>query len=169
MVWTITMEPNLVEWINHHFRTANEKTVPIVPLTNQRRHLRDIRKKAECVPWIQDVMRHSYASHWLKAYEDKNRLLVYMGHATDDMLLNNYLRAVDKKTALAYWQIKPSCLKPAPAKKPPTPEELFKTRMKKMGKFKVGPNRENEIVPVRILAMGFQRRSNVQQRKSDGA
>ncbi len=52
-------------------------------------------------------MRHSYASHWLKAFEDKGRLLGYMGHATDDMLLNNYLRAVDRKTAAHYWEIGP--------------------------------------------------------------
>ena len=56
---------------------------------------------------IQEVMRHSYASHWLKAFEDKGRLLGFMGHATDDMLLDNYLRAVDRKTAALYWQIGP--------------------------------------------------------------
>ena len=42
-----------------------------------------------------------------KAFEDKDRLLGYMGHATDDMLLDNYLRAVDRKTAARYWQIEP--------------------------------------------------------------
>ncbi len=60
--------------------------------------------------WIQDVIRHSYASHWLKAFEDKGRLLSYMGHATDDMLLDNYLRAVDRKTA-AHWEIGPTTLR----------------------------------------------------------
>jgi len=51
-------------------------------------------------------MRHSYASHWLKEFEDKDKLLGYLGHATDEMLLEHYHRAVDRKTAASYWRIR---------------------------------------------------------------
>jgi hypothetical protein len=56
---------------------------------------------------IQDFMRHSYASHWLKAFDDKGRLPGDMGHATGDMPIDNYLRAVDRKTAAHYWLLGP--------------------------------------------------------------
>ena len=104
---TITMEPVLVQWLHFHAENGGSNTGEVVPKTNQRRRLDRIREKAATLPWIQDVMRHSYASHWLKAYEDKGRLFGYMGHATDDMLIDNYLRAVDRKTAAQYWKLEP--------------------------------------------------------------
>lgn len=104
---TITMEPVLVQWLDFHVRTGGSNIGEIVPKTNQRNRLDRVREKAAAVPWIQDVMRHSFASHWLKHFEDKGRLLGFMGHATDDMLLDHYLRAVDRKTAAQYWEIAP--------------------------------------------------------------
>jgi integrase len=104
---TITMEPVLVKWLKFHVATGGSIVGEIVPQTNQRNRLDRIREKAGAVPWIQDVMRHSFASHWLKKFEDKGRLLGFMGHATDDMLLDHYLRAVDRKTAAEYWKILP--------------------------------------------------------------
>ena len=104
---TIAMEPVLFRWLNYHIKAGGRNSGEIVPKKNQRTRLRRIREKAGATPWIQDAMRHSYASHWLKAYDDKDKLLGYMGHATDDMLINNYLRAVDRKTAARYWKIEP--------------------------------------------------------------
>ena len=104
---TITMEPVLVKWLEFHVATGGSNVGEIAPQTNQRNRLDRIREKAGAVPWIQDVMRHSFASHWLKKFEDKGRLLGFMGHATDDMLLDHYLRAVDRKTAAHYWKIVP--------------------------------------------------------------
>ena len=104
---TVTMEPVLARWLNFHVKNGGSNTGEVVEKTNQRRRLDRIRTKAKTLPWIQDVMRHPYASHWIKAYEDKGRLLGYMGHATDDMLIDNYLRAVDRKTAARYWKLGP--------------------------------------------------------------
>ena len=104
---TITMEPVLVKSLEFHVATGGSNVGEIAPQTNQRNRLDRIREKAGAVPWIQDVMRHSFASHWLKHFEDKGRLLGFMGHATDNMLLDHYLRAVDRKTAAQYWQIAP--------------------------------------------------------------
>jgi integrase len=104
---TITMEPVLVRWLEFHIKTGGSSAGEIAPQKNQRRRLDQIREKAEAVPWIQDVMRHSFASHWLKQFEDKGRLLGFMGHATDAMLLDHYLRAVDRQTAKQYWMIGP--------------------------------------------------------------
>jgi integrase/recombinase XerD len=104
---TITMEPVLVRWLGYHVKVGGANVGEIAPQKNQRKRLDRIREKAGAVPWIQDVMRHSFASHWLKNFEDKDRLLGFMGHATDAMLLEHYLRAVDRNTAKQYWQIGP--------------------------------------------------------------
>ncbi|MDR3403523.1 MAG: site-specific integrase [Chthoniobacter sp.] len=103
----IAIEPTLAKWLKFHVNTGGNRTGEIAPKNNQRKRLRAIRRKAGTVPWVQDVLRHSYASHWLKAFGDKGKLLGYMGHATDDMLLEHYLRAVDRKTAALYWKITP--------------------------------------------------------------
>ena len=104
---TISMERALLRWLNFHIKNGGNRSDEIVPQKNLRKRLESVRRQAGVVPWIQDVMRHSFASHWIKAFEDKDRLLGYMGHATDDMLVDNYLRAVDRKTATHYWKIDP--------------------------------------------------------------
>ncbi len=63
---TITMEPVLVQWLEHHIKSGGSNSGDIAPKINQRKRLERLREKAGAVPWIQDVMRHSYASHWLK-------------------------------------------------------------------------------------------------------
>ncbi len=58
--------------------------------------------------WVQDVMRHSFASNWLAEHGDINRLTLQMGHESTDMLFRHYNRTCKRKDAAKYWQIMPS-------------------------------------------------------------
>jgi len=55
--------------------------------------------------WIQDVLRHSYASYHSKHYQDINRLQFNMGHATQSLLRTRYvnMRNISKLDAKLYF------------------------------------------------------------------
>jgi integrase len=91
-----------------YIETGEKTAGKVTPLTNLRKRLRDIRAAAELTDWVQDVMRHSYASYWLAHHGDINRLTLQMGHESADMLWKHYHKASKRKEAAKYWQIMPS-------------------------------------------------------------
>jgi len=57
--------------------------------------------------WPQDVLRHSYATHWLPIHHDKAKLAENMGNSPD-VIESHYKALVSKKDAEAYWKIRPT-------------------------------------------------------------
>ncbi len=66
----------------------------------------DARKEAGAL-WPQDVLRHSYATHWLAMYNDLAKLASLMGNS-QDVILAHYKALSTAAEAAAYWNIKPS-------------------------------------------------------------
>jgi integrase len=104
----IEIESNLAEWLNHYIAKHGEAVGKVTPTSNLRGRLRAIRKAAGLNDWTQDVMRHSYASYWLAQHGDINRLTLYMGHESANMLWKHYHKAAKRTDAKTYWQIMPS-------------------------------------------------------------
>lgn len=104
----IDMEPNLHAWLASYIARGGSTEGMVTPTVNLRNRLRDLRTAAGLTEWVQDVMRHSYASYWLAEHGDINRLTLQMGHESADMLWKHYNRAAKRRDAAKYWQIMPS-------------------------------------------------------------
>jgi integrase len=103
----IEIEPNLATWLSYYIAKGGETVGSVTPSSNLRRRLRAIRKDAGIMDWMQDVMRHSYASYALAKHGDIGRLTLAMGHTSAAVLWNHYHRAAKRKDAEAYWNIMP--------------------------------------------------------------
>ena len=76
----IDIEPTLAEWLNHFIANYGEATGRVTPHPNLRDRLRAIRKAAGLGHWTQDAARHSFASYWLSAHGEINKLVLFLGH-----------------------------------------------------------------------------------------
>jgi len=103
----VNMEPLLVRWLKFYIRAGGPVVGPIVPQKNLRMRLRSLRASAGFRRWPQDAPRRTYASCWLAAYSDVNRLNNLMGHTSPDMLWRHYQKAVTQKQAASFWKIEP--------------------------------------------------------------
>ena len=103
----IEIDPTLSQWLRWYFSRYGIQNGSIVPATNLRRRLRAIRNTAGISHWVQDVMRHTYASNWLAVNESVDKLRVNLGHRSNDVLWRHYHKAVLRKAAERFWQIKP--------------------------------------------------------------
>lgn len=106
----VDIAPNLHAWLAHYVENGGKVAGLITPSANLRTQLRAIRAAAGIGEWVQDVMRHSYASYWLAKHGDINRLTLQMGHESTAMLFRHYNRTSKRKDAAKYWQIKPAGL-----------------------------------------------------------
>ena len=104
----VPIEPNLKAWLERAVSLGVKTAGPIVSQKNLRSRLGDLRKEAGFADWVQDVMRHSYASNWLAQNEDINRLTLALGHTSPTMLWKHYHRATKRTDAALYWSIMPS-------------------------------------------------------------
>lgn len=57
--------------------------------------------------WDQDILRHSFGSHWLERHGDRARLAEEMGNSLK-IIKKHYRRVVDAADCSAYWSILPS-------------------------------------------------------------
>jgi integrase len=56
--------------------------------------------------WPEDVMRHSFASYWLRIHADKPRLAEIMGNSVS-VIRKHYYAIINESDAIKYWQILP--------------------------------------------------------------
>jgi len=61
-----------------------------------------------CVKWVNNGLRHSFASYHLAKHGDFNELALQLGHRTTKMLLDHYREVVTPEEAERYWQIRPA-------------------------------------------------------------
>ena len=103
----VDMESLLVRWLDYYVRCGGGTDGAIVPTKNLRKRLREIRGRAGFRHWPQDAPRRTYASNWLAANHDVNRLNNLMGHTSPEMLWRHYHKAVTQKQAAEFWKIEP--------------------------------------------------------------
>jgi len=56
--------------------------------------------------WIEDIMRHTYASYWLGKYNDRPHLAEQMGNSLK-MIKSHYKQIVRSSDVMAYWRLLP--------------------------------------------------------------
>lgn len=115
----IELHPTLAAWLTAYRPAGALPTDLITPPTQLKWRLRALRTRAgysPANPWQDDALRHTYATYYLKAGGDINRLQLNMGHANPRLLYTRYtnMAGTTRAMATAYWQITPP---PAP---PPT-------------------------------------------------
>jgi integrase len=104
---TVDMEPLLRRWLDYYVLAGGKTNGAVVPQKNLRKRLRAIRARAAFERWPQDAPRRTYASNWLAAYHNVDKLNNNMGHTSPTMLWKHYHRAVTRKQAKAFWKIGP--------------------------------------------------------------
>ncbi len=89
---------------------------PICP-PNWQNRWRALRREAGFSQWQQDVLRHTFASYYAKAYQDLPSLQLYMGHRDVTLLLTRYinLKGLKRDEALNFFRL---CQPPASGKQP---------------------------------------------------
>jgi integrase len=103
----VEMEPLLVRWVDYYVRRGGSTSGDVTPSSNLRERLRAVRKTAGFELWPQDAPRRTFASCWLAAHSDVNRLNNLMGHTSPEMLWRHYHKAVTQKQAKGFWKIEP--------------------------------------------------------------
>ena len=66
---------------------------------------KELRRDAGFTEWQQDVLRHTFASYFAKAYRDLPTLQLYMGHRDVSLLLTRYvnLQGISRDAALRFF------------------------------------------------------------------
>jgi len=108
----VDLPPSAVAWICEYQNRGGAMEGKIVPW--QHETLRNHRKaSAERVGlvWIQDGMRHSFASYWLPVHHDIDMLLNQMGHTDPATFSRHYHAGVPLSEAKKFWAIRPKRLK----------------------------------------------------------
>jgi integrase len=100
----VEMLPILRDWLMP-LRKHSGKVVP----ENFRELFDQARVDAGITEWPDNALRHSFASYHLAQFNDDKKLKLEMGHWRDsDVLFKHYRRAVKKRDAERYWQIRPA-------------------------------------------------------------
>lgn len=60
------------------------------------------------IKWLQNAMRHTYASHAVGYFESADRVALLMGHHDASLLFSNYRGYVSKVEGEAYFNLKPT-------------------------------------------------------------
>lgn len=103
----------LIEWLTP-FRKEKED-LPICP-TEWRKKWEGVRMRAgwgKNKQWIEDSLRHTYASYHVKVHRNFPLLQVEMGHGSANLLRQRYsnLKGVTNQEAHDFWKIKPEIMK----------------------------------------------------------
>lgn len=95
----VPMEPALVAFLTPHRQESGPVTHP-----GLRKRLEAARKAAG-ITWSQDVLRHTYGTMWLSAFEDRAKLVERMGNS--EAVLKHYRHPISRSVAESFWAIRP--------------------------------------------------------------
>lgn len=105
----VPIEANLADWLGTV--PKSERTGSVTP-PNWAKKYQIVRKASGIGKRQQDILRHTFASAHLAAYNDFNELQAAMGHGTTEMILKHYKALMHKKDAVKFWSIRPNSTEP---------------------------------------------------------
>ena len=105
----VDIQPNVMEWL----LPFKGRTGVIVPFSRFDKKRRKTVADASVKPWGNrhgggSVDRHTFASNHLAHFANIGSLTEQMGHSTEKMVREKYRRAVTKKDAAEFWEIRPA-------------------------------------------------------------
>ncbi len=107
----IDMPPALKSWLKQHRpQSAEAPNTPICP-PNWRQLWEKIRHEAGFKGrWVQDVLRHTYASYHARHHRDLPALQLNMGHRDCRLLSYRYvnMRGISRSQAKQFWSLSPN-------------------------------------------------------------
>ena len=141
LTWkNINLKSGLVSLAPSHTKTGGSRYVSILPVLgailsrtssagspsrpvcppNWEKKWREVRRRSGILKksgWVQDVLRHTYASYHLAHFCNQNLLQKEMGHSSPSLLLARYLNmdGITSATGAMFWTY--SFIPPAPLKK----------------------------------------------------
>lgn len=101
----IAIQPVLRDLLRLCSHTPGQRICP----PNWRFRWRSLRRQAGFEVWVQDVLRHTFASYYAKHYRDVNTLQLYMGHRNLQLLYTRYINmsGIDRCSARQFWDESP--------------------------------------------------------------
>jgi integrase len=97
---TATIHPTLAKWLKKY-------RGPICPTTNPNREIAIIRKTAGLKgPWVADILRHTSASHQLRATGTFAEVALALGNS-ESMLRTHYVGRVSTSESRTFYSILP--------------------------------------------------------------
>ncbi len=99
----VDIAPNLSAWLAAYVKPAGPVSPPYATF---RRWRVVVMKAAGLSEWPVDVLRHSYATHWLAVHNDVAKLAALMGNSPA-IIFRHYRGLATAKEAARYWQIEP--------------------------------------------------------------
>jgi integrase len=107
------LSSSAVAWIREYQNRGGSTEGKIVPWEHEtlRKHRKASTERVGLI-WIQDGMRHSFASYWLPVHHDLNKLLNQMGHTDPATFSRHYHAGVPRAEAKKFWSIRPKLPKP---------------------------------------------------------
>lgn len=97
-----------IDWAEANLKTERKETICPHPEMTLRRYLRQIRDAARIKPWLQDCLRHTFASAALAAgWRDIGGVCLDLGHSDQSMLFRHYHRALRRGPAEAIFAVMP--------------------------------------------------------------
>ena len=106
------LSDNAVAWLQAYAQAGGRMDGKIIGLRDNTllAHRRKNRAAAGISHWVQDGMRHTFASFWLSKHKDVNRLRELMGHEGNTRTLwTHYHRGTTEAEAKKFWSIMPPC------------------------------------------------------------
>lgn len=120
----IDLEEREICLAGRHSKTGGARRIPIsAPLLhllrenrgsgricppNWRHRWQALRREAGFSEWVPDVLRHTYASYFIKARKDMTALQLSMGHRDQRLLMSRYinLRGISRRSAMEFWKLR---------------------------------------------------------------
>jgi integrase len=98
----ITLHDTCLAWLNY----AKDLGLDIRP-ANFVRKQRAFRAELG-IEWVQDVLRHTFATFYKASGHTLDEVRDYLGHMTSKMTRKHYLRSIAKDDATEFWSILPA-------------------------------------------------------------
>lgn len=75
---------------------------------NWRNRWQRLRQEAGFARWVPDVLRHTFASYYIKQHRDMTALQLCMGHRDQRLLMTRYinLQGITRRDAASFWSMK---------------------------------------------------------------
>jgi len=96
----VELNPTAIAWLN-----CMDRSQPLIP-TGFQRQIRSYRKAIE-LSLINDGLRHTYATYWLKTHQNRNQLAELIGNSAE-IIGRHYVKPVISKDAEAFWKLLPN-------------------------------------------------------------